>query len=123
VVIISLSTCIISPVHGQEDVIELSEVLHLFYCFYYVCLGEETLIGCYSALGAPFVSHKSVGGRRKSIRPGEGLPDITLAAAKLARIGTPLKEAEVLSAYFPSFCICFSLKFKLGYYLYLLLNI
>jgi len=92
---------------GRESVIKLSEVLYLFYCFYCVCLGEETLIGCYSALGAPIVSHKSVGGRRKSIHPGEGLPDITMAAAKHTRIGTPVKEAEVLSAYFPSFCVCF----------------
>jgi hypothetical protein len=92
---------------GRENVTKLSGVLHLFYCFYYVCLGEETPVGCYSALGAPFVSHKSVGGRRKSIHPGGGLPDITLAAAKHARIGTPLKEAEVLSPYFSSVCVCF----------------
>jgi hypothetical protein len=108
---------------GRENVIKLSEVLYLLYCFYYVCLGEETLIGCYSARGAPFVSHKSVGGRRKSIHPGGGLPDITLAAAKHAQIGAPLKEAEVLFAYFSYFCVCFSLKFELRYYLYLLLNI
>jgi hypothetical protein len=88
-----------------------------------VCLGEETLIGCYSAIGAPFVSHKSVGGRRKSIHPGGGLPDITLAAARHARVGTPLKNAEVLYAYFSLCVFVFALKFKLGYYLYLLLNI
>jgi hypothetical protein len=70
-----------------------------------VCLGEETLIGCYSALGAPFVSHKSGGGRRKSIHPGGGLPDITLAAANHARIGTPLKEAEVFCIFFFFLCL------------------
>lgn len=96
----------------RENVIKLNEVLYLLYSFYFVCLGEEILIGCYSALGAPLVSHKSVGGRRKSIHPGGGLPDITLAAAKLARIATPLKETEVLSAYFSSFCFCFCFCFE-----------
>lgn len=79
---------------GKENVIKLSEVLYLFYCIHYVCLGEETLSGCYPTLGAPFVSHKSVGGRRKSIHPGAGLPDINLAAANHASIGTTLKETE-----------------------------
>ena len=90
--------------HGwpRENVIKFSE-----FFFYYMCLGEETFIGCYSALGAPFVSHKSVGGRRKSIHPGGGLPDITLAAAKHTKIGTPVKVTEVLSVYFSSSCVCF----------------
>jgi hypothetical protein len=95
---------------GRENVVKLIEVLYLLYCFYYVCLGEGTLIGCYSALGAPYVSHKSGGARRKSIHPGGGLPDITLAAANHARIETPSKETEVLSAYFSSFCVCISFE-------------
>jgi hypothetical protein len=92
---------------GSQNVIKLSEFLHLFYYIHYVCLGEDTLSGCYPTLGAPFVSHKSVRGRRKSIHPGAGLPDITLAAANHLSIGTPLKEPEVLSAYFSSFYFCF----------------
>jgi hypothetical protein len=90
---------------GKENVIKLSEVLYLFYCIHYVCLGEETLSGCYPTLGAPFVSHKSVGGRRKSIHPGAGLPDINLAAANHASIGTTLKETEV--SFVCSSCFCF----------------
>jgi hypothetical protein len=90
---------------GRENAIKLNEVVCLFYYIHYMCLGEETLNGCYTTLGAPFVNHKSVGGRRKSIHPGAGLTDITLAAANHARVGTPLKETEVLFVYFSCFCL------------------
>jgi hypothetical protein len=64
-----------------------------------VCLGADTFRGCCpSSQGAPLVSHKSLGGRRKSIHPGADLPDITMAANHV-RLGTSLKEAEVLFVY------------------------
>jgi hypothetical protein len=62
-------------------------------------LGEETYSKCYpSSRGVHFVSHRSLGGRRKSIHPGAYLPDITMAANH-TNLGTPLKEIEVLFIY------------------------
>jgi hypothetical protein len=70
------------------------------FCLHVV--GEETCSKYYpSSRGIHFVSHKSLGGRRKSIHPGADLPDITMAANH-TNLGTPLKEVEVLFMY--SFC-------------------
>lgn len=66
----------------------------MFICF----LGDEILSMCCPSKVAPFVSHKSLGGRRKSIHPGADLPDIAMAM-NYARLGASMKEAEVLFMY------------------------
>jgi hypothetical protein len=68
--------------------------------FYHVYMfsGDEILSMCCPSQGAPFVSHKSLGGRRKSIHPGADLPDIAMAM-NYARLGAPMKEVEVLFVY------------------------
>jgi hypothetical protein len=68
----------------------------LFFCDVFMFLGDEVLSVCHPSQGAPFVSHKSLGGRRKSIHPGADLPDITMAV-NYARLGARMKEVEVLS--------------------------
>ncbi|XP_023717471.1 kinesin-like protein costa isoform X3 [Cryptotermes secundus] len=75
-------------IEDQNDVSDASEE----------CLdeaqGEETCSKCYpSSKGVHFVSHKSLGGRRKSIHPGADMPDITMAANH-TNLGTSLKEIE-----------------------------
>ncbi|XP_021922452.1 kinesin-like protein costa isoform X2 [Zootermopsis nevadensis] len=55
--------------------------------------GDEILSMCCPSKVAPFVSHKSLGGRRKSIHPGADLPDIAMAM-NYARLGASMKEAE-----------------------------
>jgi hypothetical protein len=65
---------------------------------------------CFFFQEAPFVSHRSLSGRRKSIHPGADVPDITMAV-NYARLGEPIKEVEVLFMYLTICLFVYSLPF------------